>query len=351
MVLHIPLPQWVVEHYIPRWYFTSLSLSELISITYPDGTSCPPPSVSCWVLHTHMVLHVPLPQWVVECCIPTWYFTTPSVSEMLRVAYPHGTSCPPPSVSCWVLHTQMVLDVSRPFVRRLQFGVELTQELLQRFTTNVRQDVETSSENVTTNHQTAETPRPGVTFTAVLYSCKKANLNSTRGSHLPVGHSNNVAVHPVNTGLVYHPLHRRNEHLAPLQTETLLGRKLLGEKLLESGEKPSAFSGLYESRSKTSQKCSVQCWNYSHAFAMLFFREIHIKEREIKRAMQWDLASRIAGHWVRTLHIWRCVTLCKILTRLGGLSYIRPNGAFTLPDTDTDSDTDTDKNGFNWIQK
>ena len=99
----------------------------------------------------------------------------------------------------------MVLYVSRTFVRRLQFGVELTQELLQRFPTNVRQDVETSSENVTTNYQTAETPHPGAKFTAILYSCKKANLNSTmRGSHLPVRHSNNVAVHPVNTGLIYH---------------------------------------------------------------------------------------------------------------------------------------------------
>ena len=98
----------------------------------------------------------------------------------------------------------MILDVSRPFVRRLQFRVELTQELLQRFTTNVRQDVETSSENVTINYQTAETKRQGAKFIAVLYSRKKANLNSTRGSHLPVGHSNNVAVYPVNTGLVYH---------------------------------------------------------------------------------------------------------------------------------------------------
>ena len=69
-----------------------------------------------------------------------------------------------------------------------------------------------------------------------------------------MGHSNNVAVHPVNTGLVYHPLHRRDEHFAPLQTETLLGRKLLGQKLLESGDKRNALSNPHELRSKTSQK-------------------------------------------------------------------------------------------------
>ena len=111
MVLHVPLLQWVVERYIPTWYFTSPSLSELISITYPDGTSHPPPSVSCWALHTQMVLHIPFPQWVDKHYIPRWYFMSPSLSELLSVAYPHGTSCPPPSVSCWVLHTQMALHV------------------------------------------------------------------------------------------------------------------------------------------------------------------------------------------------------------------------------------------------
>ena len=110
MVFHIPLPQWVVEHYIRRWYFMSPSLSELLSITYPDGTSHPPPSVSCWALHTQMVLHIPFPQWVDKHYIPRWYFMSPSLSELLSVTYPDGTSHPPPSVRCWALHTQMVLD-------------------------------------------------------------------------------------------------------------------------------------------------------------------------------------------------------------------------------------------------
>ena len=114
MVLHIPLPQWVVQCYITRWYFTSPSLSELSSVTYPDGTSHPSPSVSCSVLHTQMVLHIPLPQWVVECYIPRWYLTSPSLSELFSVTYPDGTSHPPPSVSCWVLHTQMVLHIPLP---------------------------------------------------------------------------------------------------------------------------------------------------------------------------------------------------------------------------------------------
>ena len=114
MVLDIPLPQWVVECYIPRWYFTPLSLSEMISIKYPHGTSQPPPSVRCWVLHTQMVLDIPLPQWVVGCYIPRWYLTSPSLSELLSVTYQHGTSHPPPSVSCWVLHTQMVLHIPLP---------------------------------------------------------------------------------------------------------------------------------------------------------------------------------------------------------------------------------------------
>ena len=132
-----------------------------------------------------------------------------------------------------------------------------------------------------------------------------------RGSHLPVGHSNNVAVHPVNTGLVYHPLHSRDEHLAPLQTETLLGRKLLCEKLLESGEKRNALLDPHELRSKTSQKvCACVFTNVEivHTEGLecytlgKYLRQI---KRNQKNSPVWQRvpASRTMGHRVRTLYL------------------------------------------------
>ena len=165
MILHVSLPQWVVEHYIPRWYFTSPSLNELLSVTYPDDISRlrtlrPPPRV--WSR-------------IDTAAAPTVYDRrSPRRSDVLWKRYNRLSNCRNTS-SMWSL-TVYLLGENSLF------------------------------------HQ---------------------------GSHLPVRHSYNVAVHPMNTGLVYHPLHRRDEHLAPLKAETLLGRKLLGEKLLKSGGKPN----------------------------------------------------------------------------------------------------------------
>ena len=286
-------PQWVAECYIRRWYFTSPSLNELLSVTYPDDISHLPPSVSCcwvlhtqmtfyvswplnellsvtypddisslppsvsccWVLHTQMIFHVSLPQWVVERYIPRWYFTSPSHSEVLSVTYPDDISRLSTPRSYQALHTQMIFHVSGPFVRRLEFGVELTQQLLQRFTTDVRQNVETSSENVTIGYQTAETRPECDPWRCV---CWEKIVKFYQGSHLPVRHSYNVAVHSVNTGLVYHPLHRRDEHLAPLQAETLLGWKLLGEKLLESKDNPKVVDDLIFFLVATGQECFLK---------------------------------------------------------------------------------------------
>ena len=114
MTFHISLPQWVVDCYIPRWYFMSPSLNELLSITYLDDISHSPQSMNCWVLHIHMEFHVSLPQLGVKCYILGWYFMSPSFSELLRITYPCDISCLPPSVNCWVLHTQMIFYVSLP---------------------------------------------------------------------------------------------------------------------------------------------------------------------------------------------------------------------------------------------
>ena len=79
MKLHVSLPQLIVECYIPRWYFIFPSLSVIF-----------------WILHTQVIFHIP--------CF----------SELLSVTYPDDISCLPPSMNCWVLHTQMPFHVSLP---------------------------------------------------------------------------------------------------------------------------------------------------------------------------------------------------------------------------------------------
>ena len=112
MIFNISLNESVSVIYIPRWYFMSPSLNELLSVTYPDDISCLPLSMSCWVLHTQTIFHLSLCQWVVECYTPRWYFMSPSLNKLLSVTYPDAISCLPPILSCWVLHTQKIFHVS-----------------------------------------------------------------------------------------------------------------------------------------------------------------------------------------------------------------------------------------------
>ena len=51
---------------------------------------------------------------------------------------------------------------------------------------------------------------------------------------IPVWHADDEALHAHRARHIDHPLHRRYEHLASLQTEPLLRRPLLGEELFES---------------------------------------------------------------------------------------------------------------------
>ena len=231
-------------------------------------------------LHTQMVLDVSLPQWVVECYIPRWYLTSPDPS-----------SAASSFESNW--HRSCSSGLRQTFAKTFRRPLKTLQPITKRRKHHVQ-------------GQSLQLYFVGV----------KGNLNSTRGSHLPVGHSNNVAVHPVNTGLVYHPLHRRDEHFAPLQTETLLGRKLLGEKLLESGDKPSALSNPHELRSKASQKmCACVFINVkilqTERLQCYILRKY---SREIKR-------TALHGNGFQPLEPWgtgsehctlrRCVRLCK----------------------------------------
>ena len=86
----------------------------------------------------------------------------------------------------------MVLHVTRALIARLQ-SAELAEDVLQRFTTDVCQHVQTTS----------------------------------------MWHAHDETVDAQQTRFVDDGLHGRNEHLAALQTEPLLGDPLLGQELLE----------------------------------------------------------------------------------------------------------------------
>lgn len=151
------------------------------------------------------------------------------------------------AVDATVVHAQVVLDVAGALVGRLQLGVKLAEDLLQLFTDDVGQNVQTTPGR---RSQTRVSESPAMERAVCVCVCVKCVS--------PVRHAHDDVLHALLRRLVDDGLQGRDEGLAALQAKALLCRPLLLQELLKPAHTHTQTGSRQPSPSPSGQKVALR---------------------------------------------------------------------------------------------